>query len=146
MNTFTFKIVTPERVVSEQEVTQATLPTAMGHITVLPHHLPLVSVVVPGEIIVRDDKGNDHALAVSGGFVQVHPKKLILLADTAEMAHELDEMQIETAHKRAQDLLDSKGGIRDKEYAALKILMDRELARLKVVRRHKKRGIRTSGQ
>ena len=139
MNTFSFKIVTPERVVTEREVTQVSLPTSLGQITVLPHHIPLVSTIVAGEIILRDDKNAEDILAVSGGFAQVHPKKLIILADTAEMAHELDESQIEEAHKRAQDLLASKGGVRDAEYAALQVRMEREFARLKVARKYKAR-------
>jgi F-type H+-transporting ATPase subunit epsilon len=141
MATFFFKIVTPERVVFEAQVAQATLPTAQGEITVLPNHIPLVSNLIPGEIIVDVD-GKQQSLAVSGGFVQVHPEKLILLADTAEMAHELDESRAEEAHRRAKELLAAPSGTHDHSYAALQVLMDKELARLKVARKYKQRGLR----
>lgn len=144
MGTFTFKIVTPERVVYESQVVQATVPTTLGEITVLAHHIPLVSTIVAGEIRITDDKGALHSLAVSGGFVQVHPRKIVILADTAEMAHEVSEERAHEAHERAKKLLESKGGMQDHEFAALKVLMDKELARLKVARKYKQRGIRAS--
>lgn len=139
---FTLKIVTPERLVKEFSVTQVTLPTVMGEITVLPHHIPLVAKVSPGEIVVKDAQGAEHSFAVSGGFVQVYPGKLVILADTADMAHEISEEQALVAHKRAQELLAAKTGLRDREYAALQVLMDKEFARLKVARKYKQRGIR----
>lgn len=141
MYTFQFKIVSPERVVFEAKVSQATLPTSTGQITVLPHHIPLVSNLVPGEIVIHDENGQERMLAISGGFTQVFPDKIVVLADTAEMAHEISENQAVEAHKRAEDLLKAKGGVRDKEFAALQVMMDKELARLKVVRRYKQRGI-----
>ncbi len=141
MATFSFKIVTPERVVFETSASQVTLPTAQGEITVLPHHIPLVSALVPGEIIVTDAEGKQQSLAVSGGFIQVHPEKLVLLADTAEMAHELDESRAAEAHKRAQELLAAPAGSHDHDYAALQVLMDKELARLKVARKYKRKSV-----
>ncbi|MBI4090393.1 MAG: ATP synthase F1 subunit epsilon [Candidatus Komeilibacteria bacterium] len=140
---FTFKIVTPERVVFESQVSQATLPTRMGEITVLPNHIPLVSSVIPGEIRIVDEQGREHLLAVAGGFVQVYPGKIVILADRSEMAHELDEARAAEAHERARKLLEAKTGMPDRDYAALKALMDKELARLKVARKYKERGIRT---
>ncbi len=140
MDTFLFKVVTPERLVKELKVLQVTLPTTMGEITVLPHHIPLVAAVVSGEIAVHDEQGREHSFAVSGGFVQVYPGKLVILADTADMAHEISEEQALLAHKRAQELLGQKAGIRDHEYAALQVLMDKEFARLKVARKYKQRG------
>jgi len=142
MDSFKFKIVTPERLVQELDVVQATMPTALGDITVLPHHIPLVASVVPGEIVIKDAEGAEHSFAVSGGFVQVYPGKLVILADTADMAHEISEEQALLAHKRAQELLGQKAGIRDHEYAALQVLMDKEFARLKVARKYKQRGVR----
>lgn len=139
MGTFTFKIVTPERVVFETQASQATLPTSTGEITVLPHHIPLVSRVVAGEIRIHDASGKEQLLAVSGGFVQVHPTKMVVLADTSEMAHELSEDRAREAHERARKLLEAKTGAADRDYAAMAALMDKELARLKVVRKYKQR-------
>lgn len=137
--TFKFKVVTPERVVFEKIVSQATLPTAAGEITVLPHHIPLIAEVVAGEIQLVDEAGERESLAVSGGFAEVHPTTLVILADTAEMAGELDETRAAEAHRRAEELLKAKAGAPDHDYAGLKILMDKELARLKVARKYKER-------
>ncbi len=142
MDLFKFKIVTPERVVFEAKVVQVTLPTQAGEITVLPHHIPLLSNLTAGEIVIKTHDGKEESLAVSGGFVQVSPQQLVILADTAEMAHEISEAEAEKAHQRAQELLAQKAGVPDRDYAALKILMDRELARLKVARKYKQRGMR----
>lgn len=139
MATFLFKIVTPERIVYEAEVTQVTIPTALGEITVLPNHIPLVSQLVAGELVLLDAQGQHQAIALSGGFLQVHPGKVVLLADTAEMAHELDEARAAEAHARAKKLLATPTGVHDHDYAALKVLMDKELARLKVARKYKQR-------
>lgn len=139
MSTFTFKVVTPERVVFESQVAQATLPTSTGEITVLPNHIPLVSQVIAGEIRILDTAGKEQLLAVAGGFVQVHPGKIVILADRSEMAHELDEARAAEAHERAKKLLEAKTGMPDRDYAALAALMDKELARLKVARKYKER-------
>ena len=87
-----FRIVTPERVVFEEEVGQVTMMTRNGEITVLPHHLPLVTILEPGEL--RYKKNNEeHFLAVSGGFVEVKSDNtLSILADTAERADEIDRL------------------------------------------------------
>lgn len=137
MNAFTFKIVTPERVVFEKQVSQVTLPTALGEITVLPNHIPLVSSMMAGEISLKDEHGKEEFFSVSGGFAEVYPRAFVILADTAEMAHELDEARATEAHRRAAELLHTRAGSMDHDYAALKVLMDKELARLKVARRHK---------
>ena len=142
MSTFTFKIVTPERVVFESAVQKATLPTNTGEITVLPQHIPLVSRVIPGEIRITDAQNTEYLLSVSGGFVQVHPGKIVILADTAEMSHELSEERAHDAHERAKKILESKAGMTDRDVASMQVLVDKELARLKVARKHKERGIR----
>ncbi len=139
MATFNFKIVTPERVVYAASVAQVTMPTAQGEITVLPHHIPLVSNLIPGELIVVDSEGKQQSLAVSGGFVQVYSQKLVVLADTAEMAHELDESRAEEAHRRAKELMVAPTGVPDRNYDALQALIDKEVARLKVARKYKQR-------
>lgn len=132
----TFEIVTPEKVVLSTEVYQATIPTKEGQITVLPEHISLVSILVPGEILIKKEK-EDISMAVSGGFVQVSPNKIIILADTAERAEEIDEERAEAARKRAEDLRNMKTSD-DREFAALTAVIERELARIKISRKYKR--------
>ncbi|MCX6790757.1 MAG: F0F1 ATP synthase subunit epsilon [Candidatus Gribaldobacteria bacterium] len=128
-----FKIVTPERIVFEEEVDQVTLPTQEGEITVLPQHIPLVAILKSGELWVK--KGQEEiSLAVSGGLIEVKENEVVVLADTAEQAHEIDEQKAEQARARAVELMENKEAV---DSTALMAKMEKELARLKVARKHK---------
>ncbi len=139
MATLHFELTTPERVVLKAEYDSVTIPTQAGEITVLPGHIPLVGNLLPGMITVR--KGREESyLAVSGGFVEVMPdNRLVLLADTAERAEELDLAKIEAAHAAAEKLLAEERNANDVSSAAASAGLQRELARLKVVRKHRSR-------
>jgi F-type H+-transporting ATPase subunit epsilon len=128
-----FEIITPERVVYKDEVNQVTLPTVEGEITVLPNHIPLIAILKPGEIVAKKD-GEEIAMACSTGFIEITPKKVVVLADTAEKVEELVEEQILEARKRAEEILKTKKA--DKEtFEGAKAALERELARLKVLRK-----------
>lgn len=131
------KIITPEREVFSDEIDQVTLPTMDGEITVLPHHIPLVGILKPGEILIKK-KGDSIPLAVSGGMLQVRPDMVVILADTAERVEEIIEERAEEARHRAEKLLEEKKFDRT-EYAAIAAKLEKELARLKVVRKHRHR-------
>ena len=132
------KIVTPERVVVEQAVSSVTVPTRQGQITVLPHHIPLVSLLMPGELSARDEKGSETAaMAVSGGFIEVSGNTVVILADTAERVEEIDEARAESARERAKQLLAEVRSRDDVAYATLVAKMEKELARLRVARKRK---------
>ena len=134
-----FKITTPEREVYNGQVDQVTIPTRTGEITVLPEHIPLVAILVPGELVIKKDK-EEISLAVSSGFIEVLPDKVTILADTAELAEEINEQAVEEAHKRALDLQKEKR-FDAEEYAALAAQIERELVRLKVARKRKYRNL-----
>lgn len=150
----TFEIATPERIVYKDTVDSLTLPTREGEITVLPQHIPLVSVLVPGAITMR--KGREESyMAVSGGFIEVQPAQIspaekfqsgkpstrvVVLADTAERAEELTEAAIEKARAEAQRVLKEKRVVDDESFAAAAAALERELARLKVARKRHPRG------
>ncbi len=137
MKKIKLKIVTPEKVVLADEVNQVSLNTKMGQITVLPNHIPLVSQLVSGEIIIKKLDGTEDWMAVSGGFVEVLPEQVIILADTAEYAFDIDEARAEEAKQKAEQLLKEK--VADSEdYAMVAGKIQKELARLKVARRRKK--------
>lgn len=132
-----FELITPERVVLRDEFDSATVPTREGEITVLPGHVPLVASLVPGMITVQRTGGEQY-LAVSGGFIEVQPgSKMIVLADTAERAEELDLDKVEAARERAEKLLTEKRHVDDVSSAAAMAALERELARAKVARKHR---------
>ena len=134
-NKIKFKIVTPEKTVFEDSIDQVTLPTQEGEITVLPEHIPLIAVLAPGELTIKQD-GKEIAMAVSGGMIEVRKNELTILADTAERAEEIDIKRAEEARERAEKLKDEKIRMDETEYAAVAALMERNLARIKVAKKH----------
>lgn len=133
-------LITPDRVVFEDEVDAVSLPTPQGEITVLPHHIPLLSILAPGSVLVRR-KGEESLFAVSRGVIEVDGASVRVLADTADRAAELEEEAVRQAKERAEKLLQEKRADAE-EFAEVAAILERELARLKVVRRHRGRGPR----
>lgn len=131
-----FRIVSPERVVYEEDVDQVTVPAKDGELTILENHIPLVSALHAGELLVKKN-GIVIPMAISGGFLEVQPKsRVTVLADTAEKVEEIDEKRAEEARVRAADLMKQKVSDK-KEYALLAAKMEKELARLRVARKHR---------
>ncbi|MDP3735196.1 MAG: ATP synthase F1 subunit epsilon [bacterium] len=129
------KIITPERVVLEEDVDSLSLPTPDGEITVLPNHRPLVSLLATGAMTLRKG-GEESHLASSGGFVEILPDSEVrILADSAERAEELALEKVEEARVRAEEALQGKRFADEGGHAALLGSLERELARLKVLRR-----------
>ena len=137
-NFIQFEIVTPERVVLKEEITQITLPTKMGEITVLPNHIPLVASLLPGVVHVKKKDGEDEIMSISGGFLEVLKDKVVILADTAERAEELDLAQVEEAHRRAEELKEKARRGEEVNFAEVNAAIERELARTKAVKRWRK--------
>lgn len=135
MQKINLKIATPERVVYRNDVDSITLPTREGEITVLPGHIPLISVLKPGEIKIKNGK-DEESLAVSGGFIEVLTTKVVILADTAEHSEEIDVKRAEEAMKRAQELKETRN-VDAREFAMLAARIEKELARVKVGRKKK---------
>ena len=127
--TLKFEIVTPERVVLKQEAFQISVPTTSGEITILPDHIPLVSILKPGIIEVKRIDNVVEIMSVSGGFIEVLKDKIVILADTAERAEELDEERIKEAHRRADELKKSAKEADDVDFAAVSARIEKELAR-----------------
>lgn len=131
-------IATPERKVLEEEIESITLPTIDGEITVLPHHLPLTTVLKAGELIVRT-KGEAKPFVIGGGFAEIQSTSVVILADTAEDVAEIDEQKAEEARQRAKVLMEEKRD--DAEgYALVTAKLERDLARLRVVRKYRHKG------
>jgi len=133
MEKMNFKIATPERVVFKEDVDSVTLPTRAGEITVLVNHTPMISVLKPGEIRIKNDN-KETILAVSGGFIEVLSTKVVVLADTAERSEEIDVARAEAAIRRAEALRGERAAD-SREFAALTAQIEKELARVKVGRK-----------
>ncbi len=129
------RIITPERVLYEGSVEQVTIPTLSGEITILPHHVSLVGLLKPGELIIKQN-GETLPMVVSTGMLQVQDTEIIILADTAERVEEIIEERAEEARKRAEELL-AQQAFDTTEYALIAAKLEKELARLRVVRKHR---------
>jgi F-type H+-transporting ATPase subunit epsilon len=97
-------IVTAERVVYTAEADIVIAPGVEGQLGILPHHAPLMTILQAGELVVRKG-GEEESLAISGGFLEVRPDRVIVLADQAERAEEIDASRAEAARKRAEERL-----------------------------------------
>ncbi len=130
-------IVTAERIVFSEEVDAVIAPGEEGQLGILPHHAPLMTILQAGELIVRRG-GQDDTLAISGGFLEVRPDRVIVLADSAERAEEIDIERAEAARKRAQErLAEGKATGLDELRAAA--ALRRAIARLSVADKMKRR-------
>ncbi len=148
MKKIIFKIITPEKIVFEGEVQQITLPVKEGEVTILPEHIPYIASLKAGEVIIRTEAEEEASrLAISGGFIEFHDNTLILLADTAENAKDLDLERAEEARKRAQELK-NQASESDVEYGRLVEMLEKETTRVHIARKHRtnhKKSISTEG-
>jgi len=137
MKHLSVKIVTPQSVVVSEDYISATIPTVMGELTVLPNHLPLVGKIKAGEIVLRKNEG-DTILSVSSGILEVRPNSnLIILADDALRAENIDVERAEEAKKRVEKMLKEGKNKKDVDYARLQGFLEKEMARIKVGRKYR---------
>ena len=130
-------MVTPESVIYSDEVDAVIAPGVEGQLGILPHHAPLITVLQAGELRVR--KGEEETcIAIYGGFLEVRPDRVIILADAAERAEKIDVVRAEEAKRRAeQALADRKGSQADT--ARAEAALRRSLVQLKVADGMRKR-------
>lgn len=133
-----FEVVTPERVVLRDDILQVTIPTKAGEITVLPDHIPLISILKPGIIEAKNKDGQRDVVAVSGGFIDVQRHKIVILADTAERAEEIDLEKAEEARKRAEKIKENAIHGDDVNFTDMTLKIEKELARSSAVKRWRK--------
>ena len=106
MDTFSFEIVTPEKLVVRDVAEEMQIPGKNGYLGILPGHAPLITELAVGEISYRN-QGYTHRLAVAWGFAEILPDKVTVLAETAERADEIDVRRAEEAKQRAEQRLKS---------------------------------------
>ena len=142
MATIQLEVVSAERLVFSGEVEKVVAPGAQGQLGVLPHHAPLMTLLDPGELMVTQD-GGEICIAVTGGFMEVRPDHIIVLADAAERADEIDVNRAEEAKRRAEERLQSK--VSEVELAQAEVALKRSLLRLKAAERTGGRRRQTGG-
>lgn len=136
MATMKLDIVTAERVVFSDDVDSVLAPGVEGQLGILPHHAPLMSMLQPGELVVKKG-GEEFSLAVTGGFLEVRPDRVVVLADAAERAEEIDIARAEAAKLRAQERLHKHAT--DVDVTRAEASLRRAIARIQVAERTKKR-------
>ena len=131
-----FEIVTAERIVYSDDVDIVVAPGIEGQLGILPGHAPLMTMLQPGELVVRR-QGEETAMFVSGGFLEVMADRVTVLADVAERAEEIDIERAEAARGRAEGRI--REAAPDTDLAAAQAALMRSLMRLRVAERRRKR-------
>ena len=133
-DTVKLEIVTPAGTVYSEDVEMVTLPGVAGQMGVYPHHVPLITQMVPGEMIVRKD-GHELFIATGEGLIEVTARRVAILTDLAVPADRIDEATAEEARQRAEARLREK--LSGEELASVNASLARSLAQLRVKRRRR---------
>jgi F-type H+-transporting ATPase subunit epsilon len=137
------EIVTPERLAYRDEVDLVLVPGSDGVLGILPHHAPLVSTLGVGELRIRKG-GLEETFAIVGGFVQVRPDKVVVMAETADLASEIDLEKAQEARREAERALET-GYHEGADLAAARASLQQALLRVRVAERRHREGPRHRG-
>jgi F-type H+-transporting ATPase subunit epsilon len=133
------EIVTAEKVVYSQEgVDEVIAPGSEGEFAVLPQHAAFVTILAPGEMRIMRSGGEEEVMAITGGFLEVRNDRVVVLADAAERAEEIDIARAEAARRKAEETLREKEELAD--LAQTQAALMRALARLRVAEKRGRRG------
>jgi F-type H+-transporting ATPase subunit epsilon len=135
-DTLKLQIVTPDGEAYSEDVNMVTLPGVEGQLGVYPQHVPLMTQMAPGEIVVRKD-GHDYYLAVGEGLIEVMGDHVAVLTDLAIASEKIDEAKVEEARQRAEARLKEK--LSDEEVASVNASLVRSAVQLRVKRRQRPR-------
>ena len=134
------EIVTPERLAYSDTVDSVNLPGVEGELGVLPHHAPLVTMLGVGELRIRKG-GAEESFAIVGGFLQVRPDRVVVMAETADMASEIDLEKAQEARREAERALE--GAQADEvNLAAARAALQHALLQIRVAERRHREGPR----
>jgi F-type H+-transporting ATPase subunit epsilon len=133
------EIVTPERLAYSDEVDSVQVPGTEGELGILPHHAPLLSMLGVGELRIRKG-GAEESFAIVGGFVQVRPDKVVVMAETADMASEIDLERAQAARREAEQAIES--GQEPADLARARAALQAALVRIRVAERRRHEGRR----
>ncbi len=137
------EIVTPERLAYSDTVDAVNLPGIEGELGVLPHHAPLVSMLGLGELRIRKG-GVEESFAIVGGFLQVRPDRVVVMAETADMASEIDLEKAQEARREAERAIEG-GRVDEVNLAAARAALQQALLRIRVAERRHREGPRRRG-
>lgn len=132
------EVVSVERVVYTDDADMVLAPGIEGELGILPQHASLMTALAPGEVVIRKAGQEDVHIAVGGGFMEVRPDRVTILADSAEKAEEIDVERAEAARQRAEELLAQKRP--EMDLVAAEYALRRSRIRLKVA--SKRRSVR----
>jgi F-type H+-transporting ATPase subunit epsilon len=133
------EVITAERIVFQDDVEMVVAPGLQGQLGILPHHAPLMTALAYGELILHRPGQADEFIAIGGGFMEVGPDRVTILADSAERAEEIDEARAEEARQRAVETMAQKQR-EDVDFARAEAALRRSMIRLKVARRKRRAG------
>ncbi len=137
------EIVTPEKLAYSDEVDAVILPGSEGELGILPHHAPLISLLGAGELRIRKG-GTEESFAIVGGFVQVRPDKVVVMAETADLAAEIDLERAQEARREAERALEA-GLVEPADLAQARAALQAALLRIRVAERRHREGPRRRG-
>jgi F-type H+-transporting ATPase subunit epsilon len=131
----TIEVISPEKVVTKRTGVEVIVPTTTGELGIRKGHRPLLAELKAGVVVVKDEHGKEESLATFGGVVEVFQDRISILADSAELAHEMNELEIEQAIARAQNL---QGDVADAQtLRTASAMLGANLIRMKAIRRRK---------
>lgn len=133
------EIITAERVVFKGDVDMVVAPGVEGQLGILPHHAPLMTALTIGELVLHKAGEEDTIMAIGGGFMEVGPKHVTILADSAERAEEIDEARAEAARRRAEATMAQARAERE-DFIKAEAALRRSMLRLKVAKRRPRSG------
>lgn len=132
----TIEIITPEKIVYKDEIEELVVSTVNGQIAILPNHVGLLTRIVPGELIIKKNSGQEY-LAVTGGFLEVSKNHISILAEYAVKAKDIEVAKAQEAQKRAENLIKQKANEKDFKIAQAELI--KAILELKVAERYKRR-------
>ena len=141
--TLRLEIVTPEKLAYADDVEGVVCPGVEGELGILPHHAPLLTTLGYGELRIRSG-GREEYFAIAGGFLQVRPDKVVVMAETADMASEIDLEKATEARREAERAL-AEGFEEPADLARARAALQRALLRIRVAERHRREGPRSRG-
>jgi F-type H+-transporting ATPase subunit epsilon len=136
-NKIRFRVVTPSRLLLDEEVDEVTAPGALGEFGVLPNHISFLSLLEPGEMSYKQAVAK-HYLAVSGGYAEVLDNVMTVLAPAAEFATEIDAGRAQRAKERAEKRM-AELNFEEKEFDVAEVALRRALVRLQVASKEARR-------
>jgi F-type H+-transporting ATPase subunit epsilon len=136
-------IVTPERLAYSDQVDEVIAPGSQGELGILPHHAPLLTTLGLGELRIKKG-GAEESFAIVGGFLQVRPDRVVVMAETADMSSEIDLERAEAARREAEKTLEA-GYVEPADLAIARAALQRALLHIRVAERRRREGPRRYG-